>query len=728
MSTEESMKIANHELKSLDNLLSCKIEDLYFPLLAIIDYRGFRLVAISTLPINKSTIQYGSPDGGITVYNENSRFADKIKLACSKLNLSTRKVNGKSIPLQPYLPSSFSATSPPPPSPSSNFSPLSPDAFPSSSSSSSSIGRYESSSGIRRSSSVVSSSLMSPSSSPYQFNHNNNNNNNNINNNNNNNNNSGYSYNINNNNSNSSGYNMNFFNNNDNNNLMNIDQDDNNNNNNKNGYDQKLISSSANQKQIEIYGPIDLEGHFGLDNHFYLVDFSRLFPSDYPQRIINNNFDPPHCYLFQLLRPEIVKNYLTPLCSDSISNFVENEKEKNLFHEQIEKINQIIKGMRIPKLAEILSRKNPIYYKPIHFIQSIHRSGINVRYIGLIRHHLIGIRSGYSNDWADMILIEMIARIAKWNLKLQLQKTSEENSFQLPIDIPYKECIVKFMNGMFGDAENSIEKWLQIERQIDSKFYVKFGHQNNISLRDYIFQSSSHYEKLFDRFCAMNLIEFSTSLKENLLYFRPNSPFDLIHLNDLIPQVKQLHLINYCEGIHLKLKAKIDQNNRKYLHELSLECFERSLECNPSSVDSLLYCAKLNRDLGRKERAKIYFELAMNIKQTDPIPILQFARFYVKEGNFQEAERYFLISLQVEPNFVPSLLHYANFLVINQRIISDDVYKKRAISCFWKARNLILSKDSPYYRKLLLFYRNFLRLAFPLALESELDNYMLNII
>ena len=43
---------------------------LHFPLMAIIDYRGFRLSAQSILPINKTSICYGSADGGLTIHQD----------------------------------------------------------------------------------------------------------------------------------------------------------------------------------------------------------------------------------------------------------------------------------------------------------------------------------------------------------------------------------------------------------------------------------------------------------------------------------------------------------------------------------------------------------------------------------------------------------------------------------------------------------------------------------
>lgn len=49
---------------------------LHFPLMALIDYRGFRLIALSILPVGTDTIIYGSPNAGINIYagTSNGRF------------------------------------------------------------------------------------------------------------------------------------------------------------------------------------------------------------------------------------------------------------------------------------------------------------------------------------------------------------------------------------------------------------------------------------------------------------------------------------------------------------------------------------------------------------------------------------------------------------------------------------------------------------------------------
>lgn len=55
--------------------------------MALINYRGYRLVAISVLPIDKSTIIYGSHDGGQHVHAKKPEFNQKMIEAAKMLNL-----------------------------------------------------------------------------------------------------------------------------------------------------------------------------------------------------------------------------------------------------------------------------------------------------------------------------------------------------------------------------------------------------------------------------------------------------------------------------------------------------------------------------------------------------------------------------------------------------------------------------------------------------------------
>jgi hypothetical protein len=45
----------------------------------LVDYRGFRLLAVSVLPVSRKTICYGSHDAGLTVHSDYPAFNRKLK-------------------------------------------------------------------------------------------------------------------------------------------------------------------------------------------------------------------------------------------------------------------------------------------------------------------------------------------------------------------------------------------------------------------------------------------------------------------------------------------------------------------------------------------------------------------------------------------------------------------------------------------------------------------------
>lgn len=58
----------------------------------------------------------------------------------------------------------------------------------------------------------------------------------------------------------------------------------------------------------------DVEGHVGKDGKKYMLDLSRLFPPQVPTSQTG--------HLYRLFRPEFVRSYEKPLCSDSFSKFL----------------------------------------------------------------------------------------------------------------------------------------------------------------------------------------------------------------------------------------------------------------------------------------------------------------------------------------------------------------------------------------------------------------------
>lgn len=62
-------KAADNELRGLNQVLNLDIPRLKIPLMAIVDYRGHRVVAVSTLKISKQSLVYGTSDAGNTLHD-----------------------------------------------------------------------------------------------------------------------------------------------------------------------------------------------------------------------------------------------------------------------------------------------------------------------------------------------------------------------------------------------------------------------------------------------------------------------------------------------------------------------------------------------------------------------------------------------------------------------------------------------------------------------------------
>jgi hypothetical protein len=98
-SDERAMKMGGHEVLGATELYHCKIPNIHAPLVCLIDYLGFRLVAMSLLPIDNTTVSipfsikltlwivYGTSDAGHTVHNSNEEMNTRMKKLGVKLHL-----------------------------------------------------------------------------------------------------------------------------------------------------------------------------------------------------------------------------------------------------------------------------------------------------------------------------------------------------------------------------------------------------------------------------------------------------------------------------------------------------------------------------------------------------------------------------------------------------------------------------------------------------------------
>ena len=94
------------------------------------------------------------------------------------------------------------------------------------------------------------------------------------------------------------------------------------------------FSSKNGTAAVELHGPVDIEGHVGLDSRYYVVDAARLLPCEAPASAYNGNIEKSKGeHLYKLLRPEFLRMMpslgLPRLSSDAFSSFsVAEEREE----------------------------------------------------------------------------------------------------------------------------------------------------------------------------------------------------------------------------------------------------------------------------------------------------------------------------------------------------------------------------------------------------------------
>ncbi len=172
------------------------------------------------------------------------------------------------------------------------------------------------------------------------------------------------------------------------------------------------------RKPAKVFGPCDLEGHQSDDGRFYLLDFSRMMPPETPRPS-----GPRMAHLYRLLRPEFVIAYMNPLCSDGYSKFIQSHNAVSL-NKELARATALLQNELIPQFAPefssaLIAEVETHGWRAMETFrvaEALHRRGINIRYLGLLRKHT------NNSDVRTFLLIEIFARVIKNLLRLLLRE------------------------------------------------------------------------------------------------------------------------------------------------------------------------------------------------------------------------------------------------------------------------------------------------------------------
>jgi len=440
-----------------------------------------------------------------------------------------------------------------------------------------------------------------------------------------------------------------------------------------------------------IHSAADVEGHLGTDGRYYLVDFSRTFPCEKPRRDITGS------HLFRLLRPELVKEFPRPLCSDAFSNFTSAE-----YNDEVAAATEHLLNDRIPNLAASLPEMLENSDKGVlRITEVVHARGVNIRWLGLVFTTLQRdvADSALKRKCLKLVLLEMMARVIKQDIRRRLRGRMKK--LKLPLEDPYCQLIADYLNIVFGNNKKSGTYWEQhLEKQLVEKFHG-FARPAVSSLHSMLAGDATAKWELLDRVRALASIQF-TRQSVSELHMNHNNRFDKAKpiarqdVSSISERVKHMQIISNAEGELLLMRAhQLGNTDRPQAITCliqAIEKFEVVLNSNPHSKATLRQCAQAigNLELERSRgvtaraaaggsspparppaldinsatlsRANQYFLRAITLDPHDPLTLLAYAHFLEQCDRASLAEEYYLQVLENDPNYIEALHDYGQLL------------------------------------------------------------------
>eukprot|EP00727_Mastigamoeba_balamuthi_P013397 m51a1_g8680 hypothetical protein (1589) ;mRNA; f:172987-179501 len=438
----KAAKSGSHELKGIMSWYYADTPGLHFPLMAVIDFKGFRMLAISVLPIDTTTIvynppsspspPYGSCDGAKTVHRDNEEVASKVESAAAVLNL------------RPH------------------------------------------------------------------------------------------------------------------------------------------VAGTCDESLQVLAAPGDLECHVGRDGLVYMLDFARTMPPEDPARS-----GDPRAMFFNLLRPELVRRNPVPLCSDAYTNWQALDPRRDAYNADIVRATQeLITGV-IPRFCEWLDglenasageeavqsylssrARFAEQFARIHgyavgpggaqeqqaaaaappriegadieaLIQEMHRVGINIRYMGLVRDRVTSQRI------KDSLLLEMTSRVVKNTFRERFRERMQE--LKTLSEEPFKETAIGILAQLVGAGKSQCY-WREISDRV-SKHYPSAGSYAGL-------EESVDPLALVTRVQEITGVRLSPAAMRALAHDADTFEFVDSDVEAIVPRVRHMNIIDFSEAMALCLTAE----------------------------------------------------------------------------------------------------------------------------------------------------------------------------
>eukprot|EP01087_Luapelamoeba_hula_P020503 TRINITY_DN7006_c0_g1_i1.p1 TRINITY_DN7006_c0_g1~~TRINITY_DN7006_c0_g1_i1.p1 ORF type:complete len:1779 (+),score=242.57 TRINITY_DN7006_c0_g1_i1:617-5338(+) len=351
---------------------------------------------------------------------------------------------------------------------------------------------------------------------------------------------------------------------------------------------------------VYISAPYDIEGHLGLDNRKYVVDFGRVFP---PTEVTSGSDSSE---LYKLFRPEFVKQYKSPLSPDIYCGYAD---ETGAFAKTVVEATNYLIYEKIPAFAGSLEESFDKDKERLHdtLPDILHIEGINMRYLGVLRNCVKTQRV------KDFLLVEMLARVIKnllrFLMRVELHRAKTNTSKLTPLD----SYIAKFMNNFVLGYEDP-----KIQAELYQDLELAYGHYG-VTLPFPITLSRTLFVSWVARIQVLASIDFSESIRDELCH-EPCLNVVKFHYSDIVKiraRVRQMDIIERFEALAVKKKSKNEsmpaQQQRRML-VYAKERYASAVSARPDDTRTLL------------EQARVFRELAIRGANSDIKTRVQYGR------------------------------------------------------------------------------------------------------
>lgn len=344
-----------------------------------------------------------------------------------------------------------------------------------------------------------------------------------------------------------------------------------------------------------IYSAGDVEGHRGSDGRYYLIDLARAFP---PESRADTHHLTKHkqAVFFRMIRPEFLQwlkkhhppnepdKKFPPLSCDALTLWAQSGRDTKKHNDAIREATKILIHKVIPEFASFFVQKTPRQLRDVQVSEELHRHGINVRHMGLVRFMITGADES-SLAARRTLLINMVSRTLKNLLRREMRLEHNRHKRSQTSDHDSRSMVVDFLNLVTRadpDDQKTSDFWSEI---VPFGLMKRFGQtalsqQEQENLFSFI---KDDVVKIVKYVVSTTGVRVRPAAMRTLETTGAGFEFVSVDLDALAVRIKHMSIIDYATAKVLSQEAyqgRVGTAGDRLL-SLARRQFNRTLQSNP---------------------------------------------------------------------------------------------------------------------------------------------------